>query len=120
MRLRRESLRVEVLQRTDSLRAALLSSVSHDLRTPLTSIKAAASSLLQEDVQWDEETRRGFAQSIEREADRLNRLVENLLDMSRIEEGALLPEREEYALVSLIHDVLDRLAPILEGREVLL
>lgn len=117
-RLQRENLRIEVLQRTDALRAALLSSVSHDLRTPLTSIKAAASSLLQEDVQWDEETRRGFAQSIEREADRLNRLVENLLDMSRIEEGALKPEQEEYALVSLIQDVLDRLAPLLEGREV--
>jgi two-component system, OmpR family, sensor histidine kinase KdpD len=117
-RLQQDNLRIAILQRTDVLRAALLSSFSHDLRTPLTSIKAAASSLLQEDVQWDEETRRGFAQSIEREADRLNRLVENLLDMSRIEEGALLPEREEYALVSLIHDVLDRLAPILEGREV--
>ena len=117
-RLQQDNLRIAILQRTDALRAALLSSVSHDLRTPLTSIKAAASSLLQEDVQWDEETRRGFAQSIEREADRLNRLVENLLDMSRIEEGALKPEQEEYALVSLIQDVLDRLAPLLEGREV--
>ncbi len=117
-RLQQDNLRIAVLQRTDALRVALLSSVSHDLRTPLTSIKAAASTLLQEDVQWDEEARRGFAQSIEREADRLNRLVENLLDMSRIEDGALVPEREEYALVSLIHDVLDRLTTLLEGREV--
>jgi two-component system sensor histidine kinase KdpD len=115
-RLERENLRIAVLQRTDALRAALLSSVSHDLRTPLTSIKAAASSLLQEDVQWDEEARRGFAISIEREADRLNRLVGNLLDMSRIEEGALRPEKEEYSLTTLIHDVLGRLAPLLEGR----
>ena len=117
-RLQQESTRMEVLQRTDALRATLLSSVSHDLRTPLTSIKAAASSLLQGDVQWDEETRHGFAQAIEREADRLNRLVGNLLDMSRIEEGALKPEREEYPLVSLIHEVVGRLAPLLEGREV--
>ena len=117
-RLQRENLRIEILQRTDSLRAALLSSVSHDLRTPLTSIKAAASSLLQEDVQWDEETRRGFAQAIEHEADRLNRLVSNLLDMSRIEEGALKPEKEEYSLTSLIHDVLSRLEPLLKGRVV--
>jgi two-component system, OmpR family, sensor histidine kinase KdpD len=117
-RLQQDNLRIAVLQRTDALRAALLSSVSHDLRTPLTSIKAAASSLLQEDVHWDEATRRSFARSIEREADRLNHLVGNLLDMSRIEEGALKPEREEYSLVSLIHDVLDRLAPLLEGREV--
>jgi two-component system sensor histidine kinase KdpD len=115
-RLQRENLRIEVLQRTDALRAALLSSVSHDLRTPLTSIKAAASSLLQEDVQWDEEARHGFALSIEREADRLNRLVENLLDMSRIEEGALRPEKEEYSLKALIQDVLVRLEPLLEGR----
>jgi len=115
-RLERENLRIAVLQRTDALRAALLSSVSHDLRTPLTSIKAAASSLLQEDVQWDEEARQGFALSIEREADRLNRLVGNLLDMSRIEEGALRPEKEEYSLTTLIHDVLDRLAPLVDGR----
>jgi two-component system sensor histidine kinase KdpD len=119
-RLRRESLRVEVLQRTDELRAALLSSVSHDLRTPLASIKAAASSLLQEDVQWDEEARSGFALAIEREADRLNRLVENLLDMSRIEGGALKPEKEWYPIDELIHDVLGRLQPELQGREVTL
>ena len=101
-------MRIAVLQRTDALRAALLSSVSHDLRTPLASIKAAASSLLQEDVQWDEETKRSFARSIEREADRLNRLVGNLLDMSRIEDGALKPENELYMLPELIQDVLGR------------
>jgi two-component system sensor histidine kinase KdpD len=114
-RLRRENLRIAVLQRTDALRAALLSSVSHDLRTPLASIKAAASSLLQEDVQWDEETKRSFARSIEREADRLNRLVSNLLDMSRIEDGALKPEKELYMLPELIQDVLGRLKPLLHG-----
>jgi two-component system sensor histidine kinase KdpD len=117
-RLQRENLRIEVLQRTDVLRAALLSSVSHDLRTPLTSIKASANSLLQEDVSWDEEARRSFARAIEHEADRLNRLVGNLLDMSRIEEGALKPDTEEYALTALIHDVLGRLEPLLDGREV--
>ncbi|MBV9230912.1 MAG: DUF4118 domain-containing protein [Chloroflexi bacterium] len=117
-RLRSENMRIEILQRTDVLRAALLSSVSHDLRTPLTVIKAAASSLLQEDVQWDEEARRSFARSIEREADRLNRLVGNLLDMSRIEEGALKPEKEWYQLTALIQDVLDRLQPLLQGRVV--
>ena len=117
-RLRRENLRIAVLQRTDELRAALLSSVSHDLRTPLASIKAAASSLLQEDVQWDEETKRSFARSIEREADRLNRLVSNLLDMSRIEDGALKPEKELYMIPELIQDVLGRLQPLLHGRTV--
>jgi two-component system, OmpR family, sensor histidine kinase KdpD len=117
-RLRRESLQIELLKRTDALRAALLSSVSHDLRTPLSSIKAAASSLLQEDVQWDEEARRSFALAIEHEADRLNRLVGNLLDMSRIEGGALKPEKEWFPVDELIHDVLDHMQPVLGGRTV--
>lgn len=117
-RLRSESMQVELLQRTDALRAALLSSVSHDLRTPLSSIKAAASSLLQEDVSWDEEARHSFALAIEHEADRLNRLVGNLLDMSRIEGGALKPEKEWYPVEELIHDVLGHMQPFLQGRTV--
>ncbi len=117
-RLRREGLQIELLRQTDALRAALLSSVSHDLRTPLASIKAAASSLLQRDVSWDEENRTGFALTIEREADRLNRLVENLLDMSRIEGGALKPEKEWYPVDELIHDVVLQLQPQLQQREV--
>jgi two-component system sensor histidine kinase KdpD len=117
-RLRRESLRIELLQRTDALRSALLSSVSHDLRTPLSAIKAAASSLLQEDVQWNEEERQSFAISIEREADRLNRLVGNLLDMTRIEGGALKPEKEWYPIDELIHDVLGHMQFLLHDREV--
>ncbi len=117
-RLRQESLQIEVLQRTDALRAALLSSISHDLRTPLASIKASASSLLQEDVQWSDEERRSFALAIEREADRLNRLVANLLDMSRIEGGALKPEKEWYPIDELIHDVLGHMQPLLLDREV--
>jgi two-component system sensor histidine kinase KdpD len=117
-RLRQEGLQIEVLQRTDALRAALLSSVSHDLRTPLASIKASASSLLQEDVQWSDEERRSFALAIEREADRLNRLVANLLDMSRIEGGALKPEKEWYPIDELIHDVLGHMQSIVLDRVV--
>jgi two-component system sensor histidine kinase KdpD len=117
-RLRRENLQIELLRRTDALRSALLSSVSHDLRTPLSSIKAAASSLLQQDVQWSGEERSSFALTIEREADRLNRLVGNLLDMSRIEGGALKPEKEWYPVDELIRDVLERMQPLLGDREV--
>src|SRR5438876_5644726 len=119
-RLRQEGLQIEVLQRTDTLRAALLSSISHDLRTPLASIKASASSLLQEDVQWSDEERRSFTLAIEREADRLNRLVANLLDMSRIEGGALKPEKEWYPVDELIHDVLGHMQTILQGRTVVM
>ena len=117
-RLRQEGLQIEVLQKTDTLRAALLSSISHDLRTPLASIKASASSLLQDDVQWSDEERRSFALAIEREADRLNRLVANLLDMSRIEGGALSPEKEWYPIDELIHDVLGHMQPLLLDRVV--
>src|SRR6185436_4820660 len=94
--LRKEANRAEVLRRTDELRNALLSSVSHDLRTPLAAIKASGESLLQDDVPWTDEDRKGFAGAIVRESDRLNRLVGNLLDMSRIEGGALRPQRDWY------------------------
>jgi two-component system sensor histidine kinase KdpD len=114
--LRQQNVRMQVLQQTDALRSALLSSVSHDLRTPLATIKTAATSLLEEDMQWDEETYRGFASAIEREVDRLNSLVENLLDMSRIEAGSLRPEKVWYPLDALLRDVLDRMHPFLEGR----
>lgn len=117
-RLQRENLHLEVLQQTDTLRAALLSSVSHDLRTPLTVIKASASTLLEQDIHWEEAAQHSIARSIEREADRLNRLVGNLLDMSRIEEGALKPEKEWYQVRALIQDVLDRLSSLFEGRSV--
>jgi two-component system, OmpR family, sensor histidine kinase KdpD len=117
-RLHRETMEIELLRRTDALRSSLLSSVSHDLRTPLSSIKASASSLLQEDVQWDEEARRSFATTIEHEADRLNRLVGNLLDMSRIEGGALKPEKEWYPIGELIQDVLNHMQSVLQGRDV--
>ena len=117
-RLRRETMEMELLRRTDTLRSALLSSVSHDLRTPLSAIKAAASSLLQEDVQWSEDERRSFAMAIEREADRLNRLVGNLLDMSRIEGGALRPEKEWFPIDEVLHDVLSRMQLVLDDRHV--
>lgn len=84
-RLRREATEAEALRRTDELRAALLNAVSHDLRTPLASIMASAGSLLQKDVPWTEEERDQFAAAIERESGRLNRIVGNLLDLSRIQ-----------------------------------
>ena len=117
-RLQHASLQNKVLQQTDSLRAALLSSVSHDLRTPLTSIKTAATSLLQHEVQLDADTHEDFLLTIEREADRLNRLVENLLDMSRIEGGALHPQKVWYPMDELLHGIVRRMRPVLEGREI--
>ena len=73
----------------NELRSTILNAVSHDLRTPLSSIKAAVSSLRQTDVSWSEADRAEFLATIEEEADRLNSLVGNLLDMSRLQAGAL-------------------------------
>ena len=71
------------------LRAALLSAVSHDLRTPIAAVKASVTSLLQRDVDWTPEAQREFLETIDEETDRLNALVGNLLDMSRLQAGAL-------------------------------
>jgi two-component system sensor histidine kinase KdpD len=117
-RLRDEANQAEVLRRTDELRTALLSSVSHDLRTPLAAIKASGESLLQEEVDWSREDRAAFADTIVRESDRLNRLVGNLLDMSRIEGGALRPHRDWYDLGELVREVVARLHRSLAGRDV--
>jgi two-component system sensor histidine kinase KdpD len=108
-RLRAEATDAEVLRRSDGLKSALLSSVSHDLRTPLAAIKAAAGSLGQTDVDWSPEERRGFAAAVEREVDRLNRIVGNLLDVSRIEAGALRPRKELFPIGAIVEDVMARL-----------
>jgi two-component system sensor histidine kinase KdpD len=88
-RLRREAAETSRLSEANELRTALLRAVSHDLRTPLASIKAAVTSLLQRDVAWSPEATADFLATIDEEADRLNRLVGNLLDMSRLEAGVL-------------------------------
>ncbi len=77
------------LAETNELRTAMLAAVSHDLRTPLASIKAAATSVLSQEVTWPPETIKGFCETIDLEADRLNSLVGNLLDMSRLQAGVL-------------------------------
>jgi K+-sensing histidine kinase KdpD len=111
-RLREEATEAEILRRTDLLRAALLNAVSHDLRTPLATIIASAGSLRQQDVAWTEEERLAFAQAIEEEATYLNRLVGNLLDLSRIEGGSLRPQQSWEDLETVIDDVVDRLRPV--------
>jgi two-component system sensor histidine kinase KdpD len=111
-RLRDEATEAEILRRTDQLRAALLNAVSHDLRTPLATIMASAGSLRQRDVAWTDEERESFAQAIEEEADHLNHLVGNLLDLSRIEGGSLKPQQSWQDLGTLVDDVVDRLKPV--------
>lgn len=114
-RLFREEQEAALALESDRLKSALLSSVSHDLRTPLAGIKAAASSLLQTDVEWSEEDRRAFAADIDAEADRLTRLVSNLLDLSRIEAGAIVPNKDWEDIGELIERVVRRVQPRFPG-----
>jgi two-component system sensor histidine kinase KdpD len=102
----------------ERLRSALLSAVSHDLRTPLAAISGAGSSLAETSQGLSVETRRELAESIVAESERLNRLVGNLLDMTRLEAGSLELSREWFPLDDLIGTVLHRLRAVLAERTV--
>jgi signal transduction histidine kinase len=82
----------------DRMKSSLVSTVSHELRTPLAAIKGYASTLLAEDVEWDQASQREFLSIISDESDRLTSLVNNLLDLSRIEAGSLMLSRDECNL----------------------
>ena len=88
-RLHAEAAEADSLARANQLRSALLAAVSHDLRTPLASIKAASSSLLSDQLSFGPDETRILLQTIDDESDRLNSLVENLLDMSRLQTGSM-------------------------------
>ncbi|MDQ3007705.1 MAG: ATP-binding protein, partial [Chloroflexota bacterium] len=101
--------RARVLEESDRLKSVLLSSVSHELRTPLSTIKAASSSLRENEISWDSPARVELISAIDDEADHLNILVGNLLDMSRIESGVLKPKREWNILPEILGTVLVRM-----------
>ncbi len=103
---------------TEQLRNSLLSSVSHDLRTPLGVVTGATSALLDESGPKDEATRRELLQTAHEEALRLNRLVRNLLDMTRLEAGALRVQKELQPLEEVVGAALNRMEDRLRGREV--
>jgi two-component system, OmpR family, sensor histidine kinase KdpD len=99
------------LTEADQLRSALLQAVSHDLRTPLAGIKASASSLRQPDIQWSDSDRDQFLRTIEDETDRLATLVGNLLDMSRIQAGAVAPVTRAVGLEEVVPAAVAGLGP---------
>ena len=111
---RRSHLRAE----TEQLRNSLLSSVSHDLRTPLAVVTGATSSLLDEHGPKDEGTRRELLMTAHEEALRLNRLVRNLLDMTRLEAGALNVKKDLEPIEEVVGSALGRMEDRLRGREV--
>jgi two-component system sensor histidine kinase KdpD len=101
--------RMKVVEEGDKFRSALLSSVSHDLRTPLASIKAAATSLLELDTSGDPETVKELLLAIDVETDRLDVLVRNLLDMSRLQAGSLNVNIVPISFEDVLPGVLDYL-----------
>ena len=115
-RLREEAAAAEIARQSDALKSALLESVSHDLRTPLASIRAAAGTMLDEHLQISDADRRASAETIDHEAEHLNRLVTNLLDLSRIEAGALRADLEPLDLPDAVNPVITRLADRLKDR----
>ncbi|MFH8736512.1 MULTISPECIES: sensor histidine kinase [unclassified Streptomyces] len=101
-RLKSEADRSRALAEGNRIRTALLAAVSHDLRTPLAGIKAAVSSLRSDDVAWSEEDHAELLEGIEDGADRLDNLVGNLLDMSRLQTGTVTPLIREIDLDEVV------------------
>jgi two-component system sensor histidine kinase KdpD len=107
-RLSQAASKARLLEDSDRFKSSLLSSVSHELRTPLATIKAAVTSLRSGAVDWDSEAGRDLLGAMEEETDHLNQLVGNLLNMSRIEAGALKPERSWNSLAEIVSTAMER------------
>jgi PAS domain S-box-containing protein len=110
--------RTEALRQSDELKSALLSSVSHELRTPLTAMKASVSSILGNVPSGMNEVQQEFLKGVDKEINYMSRLVDNLLDMSRIEAGTLMPHLEWHLLEDLVEGALRRAALTLETRNI--
>jgi two-component system sensor histidine kinase KdpD len=117
-RLAAAAAELEIERRSDALRSALLDSVSHDLRTPLASMRAAAGNLADPEIDLSPEERRATARAIDAEAERLNQLVGSVLDMSRIRAGSLVPELDLIPLAEIVEPVVERLAESLSSHPV--
>jgi PAS domain S-box-containing protein len=110
---------LEVLREVDNLRSQLLSNVSHELRTPLTSIKGFVSTLLRTDAEWSSEEQRDFLEIVNQEADRLTRLISDLLDMSRLDAGALKLNRDIHHVSTILESIESRLGNLTSGRRLI-
>jgi two-component system, OmpR family, sensor histidine kinase KdpD len=117
-RLAEQARQTELLEATEKLQTALLNSISHDLRTPLVSITGALSSLEEGSPALDEEVRRSLIETAREEAERLNRLVGNLLDITRLETGVMHLHREACDIQELIGSSLEQIGSPLKNRQV--
>jgi signal transduction histidine kinase len=106
--------KIESLRHSEQFKTELLSTVSHELRTPLTVIKGFATTLLRPHIKWSEKEQRDFLQNIDQETDRLTHLISNLLDMSRLEAGAVSLEKDSYQVSEILVSVRSRLDAITE------
>ncbi len=116
--LREQILRTRLNEEIARLAKTLVAAVSHDLRAPLARIKASSSTLADGEIDLDQPTRQNLAALIDRQADRLADLVQNLLDMSRIQAGVLQPRRTTTSLPELVDQVLGDLGPALHRHPV--
>jgi len=103
----RKQVELELIK-INQLKTDLLSNVSHELKSPLTSLKGIVSSLLQEDIQWDDEARKMLLTGLNEETDRLASLVTNLLNMSKLEAGVWAPDKERCSPAELVAETLER------------
>ena len=107
-----EAAEAELLRRSEKLKTALLDAVTHDLRTPLTSIKAAVTTILS-DLPQDDEPLRELLQVIDEESDRLNRFIQEMVDLARLESGSLTMRYDEISVNEIVEIALERAAPLL-------
>ncbi len=112
--------RARVMAETERLRAALLTSISHDLRTPLATIIGSLTSLRSYGASYDDKTRDEFMATIQAEAERLNRFIGNLLDMTRLEAGAIDLKPELADLAEIVGTALQRTAKLLAAHRVVI
>lgn len=108
-RLEQEAIDADALRRSDTVKTAVLQAVSHDLRSPLTAIRAAADGLRSEEIQLDEFDRSELVETIDIEARRLERLVSNLLELSRLQAGAAAPAPELWPVDELVAQALEEM-----------
>jgi two-component system sensor histidine kinase KdpD len=116
--LRAQAMRSELLEEVDQLRRALLGAVSHDLRTPLATMKVASSTLLDPDSTLSDEDAKELYGLLDIQTDRLSRLVTSLLDMTRYQAGVLEVERKPWSVIDLVGDTVASLRPALGDRAI--
>jgi two-component system sensor histidine kinase KdpD len=116
--LAREATHAQALREADAMKTALMASISHDLKTPLAAIKGAIASVRDKTVAWAEEDIEAFHETIESQADRLNRVIGDILDLNRIESGTLKPEQEPIRAMDLLERAREATLPQTKGRDV--